>query len=60
MAPGLRKRILRTVTEALAERDRSEIRAVDSLLALMGPRQRAASRRPRRPRTSRRRTKARV
>jgi len=59
MAPGPRKRILHAVTDALAERDRLEIRAVDSLLALIAPlrRRRAGSRR--RHRSSRRRSSSR-
>ena len=57
MAPGLRKRILDTVTDTLAERDRAEIRAVDSLLALMTPRRRQRTMLQRRHRTSRRSSK---
>jgi hypothetical protein len=37
MAPKLGKQIVRAVNDALLERDRAEMRAVDALLAVIEP-----------------------
>ena len=56
MARGLRKRVVRAMTDALAQRDRVEMEAIDALLSLAKPPRRASSARRRRPPSRRRRS----
>lgn len=55
MAPKLRKRITKAVGDALMERDRMEMRAVEALLSVLEQPQRRRTRTSRRPSTARRR-----
>jgi len=55
MAPKVGKRIVRALDEALLERDRTELRAVDALLTVIAPpRRRPTKTRRRHPATRRR------
>jgi len=57
MATSIANRISRAVTKALQERDRAEMRAIDTLLSFAGPRRRERTRpagRKRRTRSARR------
>jgi len=47
MAATLGRRIAKVVNEAMAERDRAEMRAVDVLISAIAPRRRSAARRKR-------------
>jgi hypothetical protein len=55
MAPKLGKRIVRAVNDALLERDRAEMRAVDALLTVIEPSRRRRTKTRRRRAVRRRR-----
>ena len=56
MARGLKKRLVRAVTDALTRRDRAEMEAIDALLSLAKPPRRTTPPRRRHPQSRGRRS----